>query len=290
MAHSGPSTPWCRLCLPWRSRRKLQKRVYPPAYNHVMSDACARPGEEGRETRWRCRLRGGSCAQTARRGLVRFPLLWRREYAREQLPMVGWYDPLQLLDAGSSRSSRTSSAGDRISASCRRWRTADPSTTTTRSATATGAKARTSTATRPRDEIWIDYICDTGDGWNSTYAVAFTASQPVTRRGGVDGAERTLPAPARRRAGVRRRRGVSDAEPRRVPPPADRPLGDRVRRHPDERVAARVRHSRQPRLVRRPERVRAALLLARRRPPLRGLAHAPAPQLLRPEASAAAGG
>ena len=32
-------------------------------------------------------------------------------------------------------------------------------------------------ATRPRDEIWIDYVCDTGDGWNSTYAVAYTASQ-----------------------------------------------------------------------------------------------------------------
>ena len=32
---------------------------------------------------------------------------------------------------------------------------------------------------RPRSETWIDYIADTGDGWNSTYAVAFYASQPV---------------------------------------------------------------------------------------------------------------
>lgn len=29
-----------------------------------------------------------------------------------------------------------------------------------------------------RDEIWIDYIADTGDGFNSTYAIAYTAAQP----------------------------------------------------------------------------------------------------------------
>jgi hypothetical protein len=26
--------------------------------------------------------------------------------------------------------------------------------------------------TRPRDSIWIDYVGDVGDGWNSTYAIA----------------------------------------------------------------------------------------------------------------------
>jgi hypothetical protein len=30
----------------------------------------------------------------------------------------------------------------------------------------------------PRDELWLDFICDTGDGWNSTYAVAYLAAQP----------------------------------------------------------------------------------------------------------------
>ena len=30
----------------------------------------------------------------------------------------------------------------------------------------------------PRKEMWIDYIADTGDGWNSTYAVAYYASNP----------------------------------------------------------------------------------------------------------------
>jgi hypothetical protein len=29
------------------------------------------------------------------------------------------------------------------------------------------------------DELWIDYVSDTGDGWNSTYAVAHHVAQPV---------------------------------------------------------------------------------------------------------------
>ena len=24
-----------------------------------------------------------------------------------------------------------------------------------------------------RSEIWVDYVADTGDGWNSTYAIAY---------------------------------------------------------------------------------------------------------------------
>ena len=26
--------------------------------------------------------------------------------------------------------------------------------------------------------MWVDYIADTGDGWNSTYGVFYTAAQP----------------------------------------------------------------------------------------------------------------
>ena len=29
-----------------------------------------------------------------------------------------------------------------------------------------------------RDELWLDFIADTGDGWNSTYTVAYYASKP----------------------------------------------------------------------------------------------------------------
>ncbi|MGA9996349.1 MAG: metallophosphoesterase [Pyrinomonadaceae bacterium] len=31
---------------------------------------------------------------------------------------------------------------------------------------------------KPREEIWIDYVGDTGDGWNSTYGVAYYLVQP----------------------------------------------------------------------------------------------------------------
>lgn len=30
----------------------------------------------------------------------------------------------------------------------------------------------------PRGEIWIDYVADTGDGWNSTYAIAYWITRP----------------------------------------------------------------------------------------------------------------
>jgi hypothetical protein len=32
-------------------------------------------------------------------------------------------------------------------------------------------------ASRPRQEIWIDYVGDVGDGWNSTYAIAYELAQ-----------------------------------------------------------------------------------------------------------------
>ncbi len=33
-------------------------------------------------------------------------------------------------------------------------------------------------AGQPRDELWLDYVADTGDGWNSTYAVAYWLTRP----------------------------------------------------------------------------------------------------------------
>lgn len=33
----------------------------------------------------------------------------------------------------------------------------------------------------PREELWLDYIADTGDGWNSTYAIAYWSSRPALR-------------------------------------------------------------------------------------------------------------
>lgn len=33
-------------------------------------------------------------------------------------------------------------------------------------------------AGRPRDELWLDYVADLGDGWDSTYAVALAVTRP----------------------------------------------------------------------------------------------------------------
>ena len=62
----------------------------------------------------------------------------------------------------------------------------------------------------PREEIWIDYISDTGDGWNSTYNVAYCASNPelvldnngnkiITKRGQllVFGGDEVYPTPSK---------------------------------------------------------------------------------------------
>jgi len=37
------------------------------------------------------------------------------------------------------------------------------------------------------DQIWIDYVADTGDGWDSTYSVAYQVGQPQLNIAGVDG-------------------------------------------------------------------------------------------------------
>ncbi len=221
---------------------------------------------------------------TAARGLTRFPLLWRREYPAERLPMVGWYDPLQLLDAG-IKSLVSNIVGERsdqriVQALANRRPEYYDYTFHYRD----GRGGPYVDATRPREEIWIDYVCDTGDGWNSDLrGCVHRVAAHARRRGGRR--DSALPAPARRPAGLWRRRGLSDPQPRRVSRPADRPLGDGGRRRPPRRVATRVRDPRQPRLVRRPQRLCATLLLQRRRASLRGLAYSPAPQLLRPEAS-----
>ena len=129
----------------------------------------------------------------------------------------------------SSRWSRTSSASGRISASCRRSRTAGPRYYDYAFHYRDGRERAVVRATRPRDEIWIDYICDTGDGWNSDLRGCVRRVAAGARRRG--GRRRSaLPAPARRPAGLWRRRGLSDPEPRRVSRPADCPLGDGVRR------------------------------------------------------------
>jgi hypothetical protein len=107
-----------------------------------------------------------------------------------RMPMVRWFDPLQLLRTGletltSTIVGRRSDArvtmaladAERRAYDCAHWpQTGD--------AVATDGPGEPV----PRDELWIDYVCDTGDGWNPTYAIAWAVAQPELEVAGVDGA------------------------------------------------------------------------------------------------------
>jgi Calcineurin-like phosphoesterase len=100
----------------------------------------------------------------------------------KQLPMVGWYHPPQLAKTGievavstifgrhsDHRLVEAMAAGDHeddfFDYSC--YYRDD------------GKEVCELDPTRPRDSIWIDYVGDVGDGWNSTYAVAYHLAKPT---------------------------------------------------------------------------------------------------------------
>jgi hypothetical protein len=123
-----------------------------------------------------------------------FPLRWPRSTDVERLSMVGWYNPRQLLHAGLEKVVSTvigARSDQRIvqALASRRLGYYDY-----------GFHYRVGRGgpyidrSRPRDDIWIDYVADTGDGWNSTYAIAHAVAQPQLRVQGAGGAgSLTLP-------------------------------------------------------------------------------------------------
>ena len=92
---------------------------------------------------------------------------------RTRKPMVGWYDPGQLIRTGCD-----------VAASTLFGRHAD---FRLMEAVATPNLAIDDIATGGREEVWVDYIADTGDGWNSTYAVAFHAAAATLTAAAPDG-------------------------------------------------------------------------------------------------------
>src|SRR5262249_7316809 len=97
-------------------------------------------------------------------------------------PMVGWYDPGQLP--------RT---GVKVLVSTLCGKTADLRLTEALAVPASVSDTYDHTAfwvdvgedderiepTRPRSGIWVDYVADVGDGWDSTYAIAYLLAQPT---------------------------------------------------------------------------------------------------------------
>jgi hypothetical protein len=106
-------------------------------------------------------------------------LFFRRRRTEQRLPMVGWFDPGQLLDTGLQTlfSLVVGERSDRRIVQALAARRPDVFDYTHHYVdTERGPRAAHD---RVRDELWLDYVCDTGDGWNSTYAVAYAAAQPA---------------------------------------------------------------------------------------------------------------
>jgi len=95
----------------------------------------------------------------------------RRRRPIEFLPMVKWYDPPQLIQSA-HHVLISSILGRHSDHRLLEALGADPvkvfDCTTEPMPWAKGTP------------FWVDYVSDTGDGWNSTYAIASTAAQPLT--------------------------------------------------------------------------------------------------------------
>lgn len=126
-------------------------------------------------------------------------LFSRRKSPRAEFPrMVNWYDPKQLLQTGIEVfvSTTLGRHADRrsIEASNREARFFDFSVTQVgqhfmeevRQVRRVEFDLREVTGTPDPKEIWIDYVCDLGDGFNSTYAVAYALTQDALQVPGVE--------------------------------------------------------------------------------------------------------
>ncbi|WP_233166578.1 metallophosphoesterase [Archangium sp. Cb G35] len=83
--------------------------------------------------------------------------------------MVRWFDPFVLLKAGvrSTISTTIGEQADRRLLDALAAPKVEPS------------DFSVDEAGQPREELWLDYVADLGDGWDSTYAVAQTVSRPA---------------------------------------------------------------------------------------------------------------
>lgn len=91
----------------------------------------------------------------------------------KQLPMVGWYDPRQLVRTGTQVAISTIFGRHSDRRLVEALASGRPEIYDyTYYYNDDGGDLCEMDESRPRDEIWIDYVADLGEGWNSTYAVA----------------------------------------------------------------------------------------------------------------------
>lgn len=94
----------------------------------------------------------------------------------ERLPMVGWYDPRQLAQTGVEVAISTIFGRHSDHRLVEAMGASDDEKDFfdyTYYYEDNGKEVCRPDTTKPRDSIWIDYVGDVGDGWNSTYAIAY---------------------------------------------------------------------------------------------------------------------
>jgi hypothetical protein len=118
-----------------------------------------------------------------------FPLRWRQPGSDlPRLPMVSWFEPGELIVTGfrAMMSAIVGEQSDRRIVQALATRTADVHDYSTRT-------EGTDDPPVPRDGLWIDFVADTGDGFNPTYASAYLIAQPELALPSPDGRTYRLP-------------------------------------------------------------------------------------------------
>ena len=99
----------------------------------------------------------------------------------KKLPMVGWYDPRQLAKTGIEVAISTifgRHSDHRLVEAMASSEHEEDFFDYTCNYQDDGRETYGPDPSSPRDSIWIDYVGDVGDGWNSTYAVAYNLAKP----------------------------------------------------------------------------------------------------------------
>jgi len=103
----------------------------------------------------------------------------------DRADMVGWYNPGQLIQTGI-----------RVAISTIFGQNADYRATEAMALSAADSASGQGGGIEDThsiydysagDELWMDYVADTGDGWDSTYAIAYHIGQPQLKVDGLDG-------------------------------------------------------------------------------------------------------
>lgn len=97
---------------------------------------------------------------------------------RQRSGMVGWYNPCQLIRTGIQVALSTA-LGSR----------ADSRVILSLMSNALDDQGEPWFDYTDRQEIWIDYVADLGDGWNPTYTIAYLLAQPELKLRRPDGGE-----------------------------------------------------------------------------------------------------